>query len=284
MKSSALACYLEAIANAVRLSKSATVPHIKWTSFKGPRVLHVGSTSIPVPDHQGETDLAAIFPDAIPAGDTSHGSKVEARNVAADIATMQAACDSHAADARLLRSALANVESRLKDSQDSNRRNLAGLEAANREVEALRAEADALRQTVARMRAGKDQTVAGVPVIAPAPRQAAPAPTGDLLSLIVADQAGQSVKAPATAPASVPGQVVVCFRLNRQGKTLADAGVSLDDLRTRFTFRFIDPKDATRGGFWLAKDATAPGTHLMVQRLSEAGAIIGDTIPASLAY
>lgn len=268
MKTSTLACYLESIANALRLSKQATVPHIKWTAFKGPKVLLVGSTSIPMPDHVGEKDLASVFPDAIPAEavDGSQAAKVYNRNAEAAAQDLAHQVDVLTADRNKVAEAL-------------RRANLL-VQSLGLEVEGLRAERDALQQTVARQR---QATVAGVPVIAPAPRVQVPqAPAGDLVSQIVADaQAGVSKEA---VPGIMsPALVVVAFRLNRQGKTLADAGVSLDDLRGRFSFRFIDPKDATRGGYWLAKDPTAPGTHLMVQRLAEAGAIIGDHLPVTAA-
>ncbi len=266
MKTTALACYLESIACALRASKSPTLPLIKWTSFRGPRVLHVGSAAIPLPDHAGESSLATIFPDAIPTGSAAQAVVVTDRNELADLRAQVEAVNTRNLQLMDVLGQRKQVETNLRQS-----------------LEETKTEANALRQTIDRMRGqGGD--------IRPAPRQPVPVAqvAGDLLSAIVADQdAGRALARAPGAQADdsrQPAPVVLAFPINGQGKTLAAAGILLDDLRVRFAFRFIDPKDATRGGYWLAKDATAPGTHLMVQRLKEAGATIGNQLPASLLH
>lgn len=273
MKTSALACYLEAIANGLRASKSTDVPHIKWTSFKGPTVLHVGTVNIPVPPHADCKDLACIFPGlaSVVSADV-HGAKVEARNAQADT------------HEELIRAQADTIEHQAKV-----------VESLQSKLAQAHVELKAADQTLLRMRhAPHAIEPARAHVVSVRPVAPAIAPQVDLINAILSDyspkEAGpvfetiQPARFPSSgiAPQSTAQDkpaLVLCFPLNGQGKTLAKAAVTLEEVKALYAFKFNDPKDATRGGYWLAKDPTGPKAQELARTLAKEGASVGTRIP-----
>lgn len=281
MKSSALACYLEAVANAIRATKSTDVPHIKWTAFKGPAILHVGSMSsaLPIPDHRDCPDLVCLFPQMTRQdADAKQGAKadahsptVEQRNQLADLRCMLIIRDQQLKERD-------DKLARLTDDAESLYNELSRTKT---ELASVRADLKAADQTLARMRQGH--------VVQPAPARPVPpvAPGVDFLSQIIdatanASEAVKGLPRPNPPPHEVP-VLVLTFPMNGQGKTLAAAAVTLPELRELFTFHFNDNRDATRGGYWLAKNPTGPHAQELARTLGKEGATVGTQLPLALA-
>lgn len=279
MKPSTLASYLESLAGLIRSCRPGeSFPRVQVKAgarpsveLSGTRV--AGPLPIPTADQDTVAFLVACFP-ALARASADDRLPVETSGV------------------------LEALRKQLSDSRESNARNLAAIADLNNQAdgaastigrlqseraslkatnEQLTRELEALRRTVDRMRVAPSVTVA--PAVKPAPA-VPPAPGGDFLSLIVEDHTGRSevVDRPIRPQFSIL-PVVLAFPPNGQGKTLAAAAVALDEVRALFTFKFLDPRDASKGGYWLAKDPTAPAVHALVATLTKHGAFTRDTIP-----
>lgn len=249
MKPSTLASYLESLAGLIRSSRPGDSLPTARASTHPRHILEVigtraaGPLPIPAMDQEAHTFLAQCMPGLI---------RTNVADAAAQVAMANAG--------------------ELDRVRETARRFALERDEARRELEAL-------RRTVDRMRVAPSVTVAPAPRQAPAPIPA-PAVSADLLNMIADETAKAQNPSPAQArPSFTVHPVVLAFPPNGQGKTLAAAAVALDEVRALFTFKFLDPRDATKGGYWLAKDPTAPAVHALVATLTKHGAFTRDTIP-----
>jgi hypothetical protein len=253
MKSSTLASYLESLATLIRSSKPGeSLPRIKahthprpTLEMSGTRV--AGPLPIPTMDAEGLVFLAPCFPGIVGV-------------------VPQSATD---AEVDSLRLRLADAQAQVARTLESHNETITQRDEARRELEAL-------RRTVDRMRVSPSVTVTP----AQAPKPLPPFPVDDLLSIILNETQAQAPAVDRPRPHFTITPVVLAFPPNAQGKTLAASAVTLDEVRALFAFKFLDPRDASKGGYWLAKDPTSPAVHALVATLTKHGAFTRDSIPA----
>lgn len=254
MKPSTLASYLESLAGLIRATKATdTLPVVNLTEGGRPTIRLTGIKEVgplPIPSHADAVGfLAAVFPAL-----TEQGAPIPRTypqtNAEAEVARMRTQ----------LQVANAMIEARTGERDEARR------------------ELEALRRTVDRMRVAPSVTVAPAVKPAPAPTQS----TAELLSQIVEDSRRNGDSDPTFRPRPhfTVHPVVLAFPMNAQGKTLAASAVTLEEVKALFAWKFLDNRDATKGGYWLAKDPTSPAVHALVATLTKHGAFTRDTIPA----
>ena len=249
MNTTTLACYFETIAGLLRQTRSTDLPLASVITERGKSILRMdlyGKTfgPVPIPPHADcRAFLSVCFPE-LPHGGEPVATAVdrsEVESLTRELAQARASYERAASDA---------------------------IERARMVTEYAR-ELESLRRTIDRMR----PAVTVTPAPAPAP---APAPI-DYLSMVMGQTA--PLPLPTIRPSFAVLPVCISFAPGHQGRVIEKAGLTLEDLRTCFRWVFFDPKTPQKGGVWRAADPTAPITHLLVERLTTAGATVHQTIP-----